>query len=330
MRFVSVVYPLLLAVQTATALEIPHVEVIPLPGHQVSLQILGEEKARWHFGSEYPRPFLFPITGPSGAVLTRMGHPGAPNHDHHRSVWFAHQKVNGHNFWSDTGNTQIRQKDWMAYRDGKKESIMANLTGWFAPDGSEQMEQELITALIPLSGDEYAIEFQTTMRPAGQANKVELGKTNFGFLAVRVAKSISEFFGGGTLTNSEGQTHEQNTFGKRARWMDYSGPVTVGKGNSRKVVDEGITFFDHPTNPRYPTFWHVRQDGWMGASFCRSEGYTITRDEPLVLRYLLHSHSGHYDSKQAATVAKQFANRNGFQIVNRPQSHHQFGVERIR
>ena len=40
---------------------------------------------------------------PSGATLTRIGHPGAENHDHHRSVWFAHHKVNGLDFWSSAG-----------------------------------------------------------------------------------------------------------------------------------------------------------------------------------------------------------------------------------
>ncbi|MHC4401929.1 MAG: hypothetical protein ACYTG0_19840 [Planctomycetota bacterium] len=30
-------------------------EVLPLPDDQVSFQIDGVEKARWHFGSRYPR-----------------------------------------------------------------------------------------------------------------------------------------------------------------------------------------------------------------------------------------------------------------------------------
>ena len=41
-----------------------------------------------------------------------MGHPGAPDHDHHRSVWFAHFKVLGIDFWGDLafiGLSQIRE-----------------------------------------------------------------------------------------------------------------------------------------------------------------------------------------------------------------------------
>ena len=73
----------------------PRCQIVPLAAHQVSIQIDGEEKLRWNAGRDYPRPFFFPFNGPSGHSLTRMGHPGAPNHDHHQSVWFAHNKVLG-------------------------------------------------------------------------------------------------------------------------------------------------------------------------------------------------------------------------------------------
>ena len=166
------------------------------------------------------------------------------------------------------------------------------------------------------------------MRPAAGAESVELGKTNFGFLAVRVAKTLSVHFGGGALTNSEGQQGEKAIFGKPARWVDYSGPVAVGRGAARKPVTEGITYFDHPTNPRYPTHWHVREDGWMGASFCMHEGLTIAADAPLALRYLLHAHRGAYDDAKAQSVHESFANRPGFQITKGTRPHRQYDVAR--
>ncbi|MEX0818827.1 MAG: hypothetical protein WD070_04515, partial [Pirellulaceae bacterium] len=33
-------------------------EIVPRAGHQVSLQIDGIEKLRWHYGDQYPRPFF--------------------------------------------------------------------------------------------------------------------------------------------------------------------------------------------------------------------------------------------------------------------------------
>ncbi len=309
---------------------IPRVQLLPLPEHQVSFQIDGVEKLRWHSGSEYPRPFFYPFNGPSGTSLTRMGHPGAQNHDHHRSVWFAHHKVNGENYWGEGQGTQIRQKLWYAYFDSDTEAIMASCLGWYDREGREVMEQDVIAALIPHANGHHALELQLTFRPSKRSkDPVILDKTNFGFLAVRMAKSISAFFGGGTLTNSEGAEDEPNIFGKRARWMDYSGPIAAGNGPDRRVVTEGITYHDHPANPRYPTFWHVREDGWMGASFCFEDGYTITAETPLVLRYLLVAHSGGYDAGRAQQEHQSFANRPGFAISDQKIKHGQYRVVRL-
>lgn len=303
-------------------------EIVPQADHQVSFRIDGVEKLRWHFGNQYPRPFFFPFNGPSGTSLTRMGHPGASNHDHHQSVWFAHNKVNGLDFWANGKGTQIRQKMWYAYEDGDAEAIMASLGGWIDPKGKEVMEQEIVAALLPMPNNEHALEIQITMRPPASGEAIELDKTNFGFFAVRVAKTLSAHFGGGTLTNSEGQVDEKNIFGKAARWMDYSGPIVVGQGSERATVTEGITYFDHPKNPRYPTHWHVREDGWMGASFCLNDGITITSKTPLTLRYLLHAHSGAYDQQKAERVQRDFAARPDFEVIKGTRKHRQFEVRR--
>ena len=60
---------------------IPRCQVVPLADHQAAFTVDGALRLRWHFGPAYPRPFFYPLVGPSGAVLTRMGHPGAPDHD---------------------------------------------------------------------------------------------------------------------------------------------------------------------------------------------------------------------------------------------------------
>jgi len=295
---------------------VPRCQVVPLAEHQTALRLQDREKARWHFGTQSPRPFFFPFNGPSGVSLTRMGHPGAPNHDHHRSVWFAHNKVNGLDFWGDTSTARIRQKQWLCYEDGDDQCVMAVRLGWFDGDpGRELMEQTLIAVARPLEGGEHTLELQSLFRAVDQP--VELGRTNFGFLAVRVARSISGFFGGGTLTDSEGRRGEPAVFGKRARWMDYSGAVTDG-------VVEGITYFDHPENPGAPTHWHVREDGWMGASFSMKEARTLEPDQPLRLRYLLHAHAGPVDPDRAGKVLDTFATAPFYAVMPSKAPHRQF------
>lgn len=305
-------------------------EILPLPDNQVAFLHDGIEKVRWHFDPKYPRPFFHPFTGPSGVSLTRMGHPGAQNHDHHRSLWFAHAKLDGVDFWSENTAARIVQKLWQAYEDGEEESLMASLLAWRDGAGVERMEQELVTASRPRENGEQELEIQITLRPGAGRDSVVLEKSNFGLLAVRVAKSLSHHFGGGQLTSSEGAVGEEAIFGKRAAWMDYSGPVVVGAGPERRVVHEGITFFDHPENPRYPTAWHVRSDGWMGAAFCLEEAFTVTRAEPLLLRYLLHAHGGVCDPERIAEVAAQFHERPRFLVEKSSRPHRQFEVGRTR
>jgi hypothetical protein len=221
---------------------VPRYTLLPLPDHQLSFRVDGTERLRWHFGPQYPRPFFYPVVGPvSGESLTRMGHPGAPDHDHHRSVWFAHEKVSGVNFWSDVTTARVRQKQWLAYQDGDDEAVMAVRLGWNdGHDPKDLLEQDLFAAVIPGPERETFVEIQTSFRPT--AEQLEFGKTNFGFFAVRVAKALSVFFGGGVLTSSAGSIGEPAIFGKPATWMDYSGEQAGHK--------EGITYFDHPNEPR--------------------------------------------------------------------------------
>ncbi len=299
----------------------PRCTLLPLPDHQVSFQVDGIERLRWHHGPQYPRPFFFPLVGPaSGWSLTRMGHPGAPDHDHHRSIWFAHEKVSGVNFWSDRTPARVQQSQWLAYQDGEDEAVMAVRLGWFdGHDPKPLLEQDLFAATLPGPEGETFVEFQITFRPT--AERLEFGKTNFGFLAVRVAKAISAFFGDGVLTNSNGQVGEPAMFGKPAAWVDYSG--------EQRGRTEGVTYFDHPSNPGHPASWHVREDGWMGASVCFAGPRLTTRAKPLTLRYLLHAHRGPLDADAERETFRAFSRRSEFELVRAPDKHTRSGVRRV-
>ena len=47
-----------------------------------------------------------------------------------------------------------------------------------------------------------------------------------------------------------------------------------------------------PANPDHPTPFHVRDDGWMGASLTLKRPLVIQPDKPLRLRYGLWAHPG--------------------------------------
>ncbi|MFO0956343.1 MAG: PmoA family protein [Isosphaeraceae bacterium] len=272
----------------------------------------GREQVGYEFGTGGPRPFLFPLIGPSGLPVTRMGHPNPVGHEHHRSVWLGHQDVGGVNFWEEKGgvDVKIRHRRVTAYRDSSDWSAMVAELDWWA-NGRSMLQQRLIVAFEPRDDGGFALDLDCRFEAVQGA--VDLGKTNFGFLGVRVSKTISARFGGGRLLADDGAEGEPSIFGKRHRWLDYSGPVTPGKV-------EGISYLDHPENPRHPSHWHVRDDGWMAASFNLSEGFGIAPGHPLDLRYRLRVHEGPPSAPAIEAEWKAFADSRAFEPFADPKT----------
>jgi hypothetical protein len=289
----------------ATAEEVPEVkpvprlQVVPQPYEQASFQRDGVEIARYHFGTGLRRPFLFPIIGPAGRSLTRMGHPHDPEtHSHHNSVWMSHNDVGGVDFWSDGGGGTVRQKRVVEYKDeGTKSTIVAE-NEWVNKDGKVLLDETRTVGAVLLEGKEWLLVIDSTFTARDKA--VTLGKTPFGLLGVRMAKTIGVHDGGGRIRNSEGGVNEKEILWKRARWVDYAGAIADGK-------IEGITLFDHPQNPNHPSYFHVRNDGWMGASLTYDGPRDIVPDKPLRLRYGLYVHSDMKSPAEIETQWKHFA-----------------------
>lgn len=304
--FVTLLAPL----QPATAAEIelpdakgvPTVEVIPLPYDQASLRHQDRELTRYHFGPSLRRPFWYPITGPAGRSLTRMGHPRDPHtHSHHNSIWISHASVAGVNFWADHGKNlgRIIHRWTQQFEDGDRSASMLSLNDWQDAQGKVLMGEWRRCEVLPLEGDDWLmlIDLQLEAPPTGP---VTLGQTPFGLIGVRMAKTIGVTDGGGRILNSNGQLNEEQIFRKPARWVDYSGPVT-------NQLRGGITLMDHPQNPGHPTAFHVRNDGWMGASLTLDRPITIQPDKPLRLRYGLWIHAGLPQPEQTEKQWKDFA-----------------------
>jgi hypothetical protein len=82
-------------------------------------------------------------------------------------------------------------------------------------------------------------------------------------MAIRVAESMRVKPASGRanpsnhIVNSEGDL-DANAWGRRAKWCAYSGIV-----NSQIVT---IAIFDHPENPRFPTWWMARDYGLLTAN----------------------------------------------------------------
>lgn len=303
---------------------VPDMQVLPLPYDQASFEHLGKELTRYHFGPQLRRPFWYPILGPAGRSLTRMNMPSDPGrsvtqtvqpadpnkpqdpsgHSHQNSLWISHKNVNGIDFWRDSGPIAghiVHQtcREGLQYQDGPPAASLLSLNHWNDPQGKTLMiERRRATVSSDEDGSWWMIiDLQFEAPPNGQ---VTLGKTPFGPIGVRMAKTISVSDGGGRILNSERQRNEAGAFRKPARWADYSGPITSDQ-------TAGITLMDHPNNPGHPAPFHVRDNGWMGACLTLHGPITITPDTPVRLRYGLWIHPHVPDAEKLDRKWQTFA-----------------------
>jgi hypothetical protein len=265
---------------------VPALQALPLPHAQVSLQQRGQELCRYHFAADLRRPFVYPLVGPAGVSLTRMGHPHDPiGHSHHNSVWISHHDVNGVDFWGDHGKGKGRIVHQRLERlvDSDERASLTALNAW-VDDASQKtlLHERRRVEVQPLAGGEWLLVIDLQFEAK---EPVTLGKTAFGMIGVRMAKTIGVNDGGGTIRNSAGQVDEKEVFWKPAKWVDYAGPITP-------KAAEGVTLLDHPGNPNHPAVFHVRNDGWMGAALTFAGPRVVDPAQPLRLRYGLYVHAG--------------------------------------
>jgi len=258
-----------------------------------------------------PKPYCYPIIGPTGAPVTRAypmeNVPGeSHDHPHHRSLWFTFGEVNGIDFWGEgpgTGREVHRQFE--AVEGGPIFGLVRAVSDWIGPDGKKVCEdvRQLRVYRVP---DARLFDFEITIRAT--EGPVEFGDTKEGMFGVRVAASMQLAGGQGHILNAAGQ-RDGDTWGKAAEWCDYFGPV---KG---EIV--GIGIFDHPRNLRHPTYWHVRDYGLFAANpfglkhFTGDKTgagrYTIPQGDELTFRYRVLIHRATPDGAQVAEAYAQYA-----------------------
>jgi hypothetical protein len=276
----------------------PRVQVYPEPRWGASFWVGGRQVLGFDAGNGMRRPFLYPLLGPSGMPLTRLGHPHDPvSHSHHNSVWLSHHDVGGTDFWADNGGT-IEVVHIARLEDGLERGALEAKILWKDKSGAVLLTEWRRVELVVLGAALWRVDLETELSVSG--GPVTLGQTPFGLLGVRMAKSIGVADGGGRILNSEGGINEAGCFRKPARWVDYSGPVT-------EDLDEGIALLDHPQNLHHPVEFHVRNDGWMGAATTFRAPVSLEPNKPLHLKYGLLVHSGGGAAPELEAEWRRFA-----------------------
>jgi hypothetical protein len=266
----------------------------------------------------FRRPFFYPVHSVQGDALTDFGKPHDPtlSHAHHYSLWIAHADVNGRDFWSERGGV-IEHEQIESQQDGPVFCQLVQRTRWVWADEPIVKEIRRFT-FYPSVDDSRVVDVALRYSPAGK-QAVTFGQTSFGFLAVRVAASMTVFDGAGEIINAQGHRNESGAHRRRAEWLDQSGPVAAGRW-------AGIAILDHPENPGHPNAWHCRNDGWAGASIHLDGATTIEPGQVLELRYRLYLHAGNAAEGQVARRWKEYKSRpvvqpgRAVQLIDGPQA----------
>jgi hypothetical protein len=271
--------------------------------NRVAVTIDGKPFTDYYFaeegGRKYVRPFCWPVRAADGTEVTSdQSRLDNGDHPHHRSLWVAQGDVNGVDHWAFVKNPQARQRH-VKFPMILEDTIVQDLE-WTTGDGKGVLLNERRTLTFgALADGSRTVDIKSVYAPAERDKPVTFGDTKeAGLAAVRVNKAISDTV---TITTSEasgaGKAAEKAIWGRAAKWCDLSGKID-GK-------DYGVAIFDHPGNPRFPTRWHVRAYGLMGANPFGLHDFDSTKEkkvppgtgnlqikEPTTFRYRVVIHQG--------------------------------------
>src|SRR5689334_34966 len=100
---------LLLTAVLSAACAFSQVKITP-GGEKIAIEINGKPFSDFYIaGADVTKPYLWPLRAASGTYVTRMWpmeivaeeQGTKKDHQHQRGMWFAHEKVNGLDFWNN-------------------------------------------------------------------------------------------------------------------------------------------------------------------------------------------------------------------------------------
>ena len=279
---------------------------------KLRIEINGELFTEYCFKGA-PHVYFYPLLGPGGTPMSRNWPMKAVegedrDHPHHRSLWYSHGEVNGVDFWAESPKSgKIVHDKFLEVGSGTDSGLIRSANKWIAPDGSVTMTDERTFRVHARPNNERLFDFEVTLMAGDK--EIVLGDTKEGSMAIRMNESMrliqpKKQPGKGRIVQSTGVQGDK-TWGKRAEWCDYSGPV------DGKTV--GVAIFDHPSNPKHPTWWHVRDYGLFAANpfgvhdFEKKEpgagNLTIAAGKSITFKYRFYLHEG---DEVAAKVAERY------------------------
>ncbi|MEM3545693.1 MAG: PmoA family protein [Candidatus Bathyarchaeia archaeon] len=254
------------------------------------------------------KPYFYPLNAPGGLCVTE---DGPEDHVHHRSMWTAHGDINSIDFWTETSESGRQVVKAVSIEDSENHGVVKSDEVWIAKTGSPVVDVFRRFTFRKTTNGLRIVDVEVDLKAS--YGDVKLGDTKEGgIISLRVAPSMRGITGG-TIRNSRGGVGEEECWGKRSEWCDYTGSV-YGK-------TVGITVFDHPSNLRHPTYWHVRAYGLFtanpfGISYFEEDksldgSLTVGKGDYLRFKYRVLVHLGVIDSESLNKLFTEYCKVGG-------------------
>jgi hypothetical protein len=284
---------------------------------------IGDQLFTEYVFKDVPRPYFYPVLAADGTEMTRnfpmkKGVPGeVEDHPHHRSLWFTHGAVNKIDFWAEGGTnkgTIVNESVEQSIKDGV--GVISSRNKWVGPDGAVQLTDSTVVKIRAVP-EGRMMDYEVTLK-APADKPVVMGDTKEGSMAIRLPLWMTpthaqgkgkKHEGKGTIINDSGQLND-DTWGKKSTWVDYYAPKN-GK-------TYGVAMFDHPKNPRHPTWWHVRSYALFAANPFGKHDFeklsdpaagdlTIPAGQSVTFRWRIYFHMGDEKTAKIAERYKEYA-----------------------
>lgn len=219
------------------------------------------------------RPCFFPVFDLAGRSMTRewplnpdSGKPESTDHPHHTGAWFAHGMVwtEGDEKPADYWHLQTMEfRGFQNFEETAEKDMFISRGIWRKENGGINC-RDRTTVKFGKDKDGIWIDYEIRIM-APKDTDVILGDTKEGVFGLRVPETMAietndknlRHLSKGNIITSEGVTG-QEAWGTRGKWCAYTGEV-----ESAPAV---IAIFDHPDNPRHPTWWMARHYGLFAAN----------------------------------------------------------------
>ena len=259
----------------------------------------------------------YPIATVSGARITRdypyLRKAGErTDHPHHVGLFFAHQSVNGHDFWNmSTAIAPAKRKNYgtekfvsVNTKIKKGSAIVNSVADWKLNDGGNVLREKTEMKFSAV-GKDLIIDRATKLTAL---TDVTFKDEKDALLGLRVARELELPVAGkdrfildngkesepmenditkvtGNYKNSESVIGEA-VWGKKATWVSLDGKVN-GK-------DVSVAIIDDPRNIEHPSYWHARGYGLFAVNplgksvFTEGKAsldYFLKKGESITFRY---------------------------------------------